>query len=141
MGKWFPQHALLSLYSFLKKKNKKKTLQISFHISIIYLFIYLASQVLAVACKIQFPDHSLNLGPLHQEHGFLPTRPPGKSLIHTFINDLILERQYTRYISAIFIHFLWSQLCHISITISILQMRHLRFKDLQYFVQELIISW
>ena len=32
------------------------------------------------ACGNQFPNQVLNLGPLHQEHGVLPTGPPGKSL-------------------------------------------------------------
>ena len=31
------------------------------------------------ACGIQFPDQGSNLGPLHWEHGVLPTGPPGKS--------------------------------------------------------------
>ena len=36
------------------------------------------------ACRILFPDKGLNLGPLHWEHGVLPTRPPGKSLYMIF---------------------------------------------------------
>ena len=34
---------------------------------------------LVVACGIQFPDQGSNPGPLHWEHGILPTGPPGKS--------------------------------------------------------------
>jgi len=40
MGKWFPQHALLSLYSFLKKKKQKKTTT-DFFSYINHIFIYL----------------------------------------------------------------------------------------------------
>ena len=36
--------------------------------------------MLAVACRIQFPDQRLNVGPLHWKHVVLATRPPGKSL-------------------------------------------------------------
>ena len=31
------------------------------------------------ACGIQFPNQGSNPGPLHWEHGVLPTGPPGKS--------------------------------------------------------------
>ena len=33
------------------------------------------------ACGTQFPNQGLNLGPLHWEHGLLPTGPPEKPMI------------------------------------------------------------
>ena len=41
-----------------------------------------ANSQLQHACRIQFPDQGLNPGPLHWEHGVLPTGPPGKSLFY-----------------------------------------------------------
>ena len=37
-----------------------------------------ACGLLAVVCRIQFPDQGLNPGPLHWEHRVLTTGPPGK---------------------------------------------------------------
>ena len=43
------------------------------------IFIWLC-QVLAVACKLKFPDQGLNLGPQHWELRVLVTGSPGKTL-------------------------------------------------------------
>ena len=40
-------------------------------------------------CRIQFPDQGSNPGPLHWEHGVLPTGPPGKSLFKSFAHFLV----------------------------------------------------
>ena len=42
------------------------------------------------ACRIQFPDQGSNLGPLHWEHGVLPTGPPRKSLNFNCFSFLFL---------------------------------------------------
>ena len=44
-----------------------------------------ANSQLLHACEIQFRNQGSNLGPPHWECGVLPTGPPGKSPVHSFL--------------------------------------------------------